>query len=223
VQHEENFRLHYARTLAGWCHNLGRTGTRASPRSARAPRRVWGLYMAGSRLAFERNEIQLHHVLAVRTDEQGTSDFPWRPTFPMDASYEVLGRPLRASGTPATWPEVAARFRVARPRRPAVADASGAQVAPHGDDHQRVGRAGDLVDDVVLAAVAAARTPWRAGSRRAAPSATSACRTRRTRRPAWRRPCAARASRPRVHEVLALVRRMPPTMCRPIRSKPSEV
>jgi len=30
-------------------------------------------------------------VLAVRTDEQGRDDFPWRPTFPMDASYEVTG------------------------------------------------------------------------------------------------------------------------------------
>ena len=38
VMHEENFRRHYALTLAGWCRNLGRTGTRASPRSARAPR-----------------------------------------------------------------------------------------------------------------------------------------------------------------------------------------
>jgi cyclopropane-fatty-acyl-phospholipid synthase len=43
--------------------------------------------MAGSRLAFERNEIQLHHVLAVKTDDEGRDDFPLRPTFPMDATY----------------------------------------------------------------------------------------------------------------------------------------
>jgi GTP-binding protein Era len=43
--------------------------------------KVWGLYMAGSRLAFERNEIQLHQVLASRTDEQGRSGFPLRPTW----------------------------------------------------------------------------------------------------------------------------------------------
>ena len=42
-----------------------RTGTSASPRSGEGTARVWGLYMAGSRLAFERNEIQLHQVLAV--------------------------------------------------------------------------------------------------------------------------------------------------------------
>ena len=38
--------------------------------------RVWGLYMAGSRLGFERNEIQLHQVLAVRTDDDGADGFP---------------------------------------------------------------------------------------------------------------------------------------------------
>ena len=43
--------------------------------------RVWGLYMAGSRLAFERNEIQLHHVLATKTDEEGSSGYPLRHTF----------------------------------------------------------------------------------------------------------------------------------------------
>ena len=43
--------------------------------------RVWGLYMAGSRLAFERNEIQLHHVLATRTDANGASGYPLRHAF----------------------------------------------------------------------------------------------------------------------------------------------
>ena len=42
--------------------------------------RVWGLYMAGSRLAFERNEIQLHHVLATKTVD-GVSGYPLRHTF----------------------------------------------------------------------------------------------------------------------------------------------
>ena len=37
--------------------------------------------MAGSRLAFERNEIQLHQVLAVRTDEEGGDGFPLRPSW----------------------------------------------------------------------------------------------------------------------------------------------
>jgi cyclopropane-fatty-acyl-phospholipid synthase len=37
--------------------------------------------MAGSRLSFERNEIQLHQVLATRTDGAGASGFPLRPTW----------------------------------------------------------------------------------------------------------------------------------------------
>ena len=41
VRHEENLREHYARTLAGWCANLGTTGTPASTRWAR-PRRGCG-------------------------------------------------------------------------------------------------------------------------------------------------------------------------------------
>ena len=91
VQHEENFRVHYARTLAGWCRNLEENWDACVAEVGEPTARVWGLYMAGSRLGFERNEIQLHHVLAVRTDEQGRDDFPWRPTFPMDASYEITG------------------------------------------------------------------------------------------------------------------------------------
>ena len=37
--------------------------------------------MAGSRLAFERNEIQLHQVLGSRTSTEGVSGFPLRPRF----------------------------------------------------------------------------------------------------------------------------------------------
>jgi cyclopropane-fatty-acyl-phospholipid synthase len=87
VMHEENFRLHYARTLAGWCHNLETHWDECVAEVGEGTARVWGLYMAGSRLAFERNEIQLHHVLAVKTDDEGRDDFPLRPTFPMDATY----------------------------------------------------------------------------------------------------------------------------------------
>jgi cyclopropane-fatty-acyl-phospholipid synthase len=36
--------------------------------------------MAGSRMGFERNEIQLHQVLATRT-ENGESGFPLRPNW----------------------------------------------------------------------------------------------------------------------------------------------
>jgi cyclopropane-fatty-acyl-phospholipid synthase len=87
VHHEENFRVHYARTLAGWCRNLEENWDACVAEVGEGTARVWGLYMAGSRLAFERNEIQLHHVLATKTDEDGEADYPLRPTFAEDASF----------------------------------------------------------------------------------------------------------------------------------------
>ena len=82
MRHEENLREHYALTLAGWCAQPGRaTGTSASREVGEGTARVWGLYMAGSRLGFERNEIQLHQVLAVKTDATGRAGFPLRPTW----------------------------------------------------------------------------------------------------------------------------------------------
>ena len=81
VMHEENLRLHYALTLTGWCRNLVEHWDEAVAEVGEGTARVWGLYMAGSRLAFERNEIQLHQVLAVRTTEDGKDGFPLRPTW----------------------------------------------------------------------------------------------------------------------------------------------
>ncbi len=81
VQHEENFRVHYAKTLAAWCGNLRDNWDDAMAEVGEETARVWGLYMAGSRLGFERNEIQLHHVLATKTDEDGVSGYPLRHTF----------------------------------------------------------------------------------------------------------------------------------------------
>ena len=81
VQHEENLRVHYAKTLAAWCRNLEENWDACVAEVGEGTARVWGLYMAGSRLAFERNEIQLHHVLATKTDENGDSGYPLRHTF----------------------------------------------------------------------------------------------------------------------------------------------
>jgi cyclopropane-fatty-acyl-phospholipid synthase len=86
VMHEENFRRHYAKTLAGWCHNLAENWDACVAEVGEGTARVWGLYMAGSRLAFERNEIQLHHVLATRTTPDGHDGFPLRPSFEHDAA-----------------------------------------------------------------------------------------------------------------------------------------
>jgi cyclopropane-fatty-acyl-phospholipid synthase len=79
VRHEENLREHYALTLAAWCANLVEHWDECVAEVGEATARVWGLYMAGSRLAFERNEIQLHQVLAVRPDARGRSGVPLRP------------------------------------------------------------------------------------------------------------------------------------------------
>jgi cyclopropane-fatty-acyl-phospholipid synthase len=81
VQHHENIRVHYAKTLAGWCHNLQEHWDACVAEVGEGTARVWGLYMAGSRLGFERNEIQLHHVLASRTDANGASGYPLRHSF----------------------------------------------------------------------------------------------------------------------------------------------
>ena len=81
VRHEENLREHYALTLQGWCRNLVENWEECVAETDEGTAKVWGLYMAGSRLAFERNEIQLHQVLAVKPDGEGRAHFPLRPTW----------------------------------------------------------------------------------------------------------------------------------------------
>jgi hypothetical protein len=81
VQHEENLRLHYAMTLRDWNRNLRDNWDEAVAEVGVGTARVWGLYMAGSRIGFERNNIQLHHVLATKTAPDGSIDFPLRPTW----------------------------------------------------------------------------------------------------------------------------------------------
>ena len=41
--------------------------------------RVWRLYMAGSRLGFDRNVVELHQILGVRLEADGESHMPLRP------------------------------------------------------------------------------------------------------------------------------------------------
>ncbi|MGZ8718429.1 MAG: class I SAM-dependent methyltransferase [Aeromicrobium sp.] len=81
VRHVENLREHYALTLAGWSRNLEKHWDEARKEVSLGTAKVWGVYMAGSRLAFERNEIELHHVLAVKTDRDGEAGWPLRPTW----------------------------------------------------------------------------------------------------------------------------------------------
>ncbi|GAA1962688.1 class I SAM-dependent methyltransferase [Microbacterium deminutum] len=80
VLHEENLRPHYALTLRDWCANLVEHWDEAVDEVGLPAAKVWGLYMAGSRLAFESGGIQLHQVLAVRPDARGDAvDLPLRP------------------------------------------------------------------------------------------------------------------------------------------------
>jgi cyclopropane-fatty-acyl-phospholipid synthase len=81
VRHEENLREHYALTLKGWSENLVKNWDECVAEVGEGTSKVWGIYMAGSRLAFERNEIQLAQVLAVKPDAQGRAGFPLRPTW----------------------------------------------------------------------------------------------------------------------------------------------
>jgi cyclopropane-fatty-acyl-phospholipid synthase len=81
VRHHENLREHYAKTLAGWTTNLSKSWDECVAIAGLSTARVWGLYLAGSRVAFEHNGIQLHQVLASRTTKEGTSGFGLRPRF----------------------------------------------------------------------------------------------------------------------------------------------
>src|SRR3984957_8841795 len=79
VRHLENLREHYAMTLAGWCANLDAHWDEAVAEVGEGTARVWRLYMAGSRLGFERNQIQLHQILGVKLDADGEAGMPLRP------------------------------------------------------------------------------------------------------------------------------------------------
>jgi cyclopropane-fatty-acyl-phospholipid synthase len=79
IRHVESLREHYALTLKQWCANLAEHWDEAVAEVGEPTARVLGLYMASSRLAFERNGIQLHQVLAVRPDGTGNAHVPLRP------------------------------------------------------------------------------------------------------------------------------------------------
>jgi cyclopropane-fatty-acyl-phospholipid synthase len=79
IRHEENLREHYAKTLTGWGDNLDAHWDEAVEEVGQGTARVWRLYMAGSRLGFDRNAIQLHQILGVKLRADGASGMPLRP------------------------------------------------------------------------------------------------------------------------------------------------
>jgi cyclopropane-fatty-acyl-phospholipid synthase len=81
VQHQENLRVHYGKTLSYWCDNLVEHWDEAVADAGLPIAKVWGLYMAGSQLGFELNNIQLHQVLATKDSADGESGYPLRHEF----------------------------------------------------------------------------------------------------------------------------------------------
>jgi cyclopropane-fatty-acyl-phospholipid synthase len=79
VRHVEDLREHYGLTTAAWSANLDAHWDEAVAEVGTGTARVWRLYLAGVRLAFEHNEIQLHQVLCAKPDADGRSGLPLRP------------------------------------------------------------------------------------------------------------------------------------------------
>ncbi|WP_326787332.1 cyclopropane-fatty-acyl-phospholipid synthase family protein [Streptomyces sp. NBC_00151] len=79
VRDVEALREHYALTLRRWVANLEAGWSRAVRVTGVGRARVWRLYMAASAVAFERNQIGVNQVLAVKTrGEAGPSGMPLR-------------------------------------------------------------------------------------------------------------------------------------------------
>jgi len=93
--HTENLREHYAKTLAAWCVNLDARWDEAVAEVGEGTARVWRLYLAGSRLGFDRNQIELHQMLGVKLGEGGEAGMPlrpdWEPPRDFPASYPTAG------------------------------------------------------------------------------------------------------------------------------------
>ena len=81
VRHLDDFREHYAMTLRDWCANLETHWDEAVAEVGERTAKIWMLYMAGSRLGFERNQIELHQVLGVKLSDNGVSGMPLLPAF----------------------------------------------------------------------------------------------------------------------------------------------
>lgn len=80
VQHEENIRVHYAKTLNAWRMNLEDNWDAAVGEVGERKARVWRLYMAASEFGFATNIIQLHQFLGTNTID-GANGMPLRPDF----------------------------------------------------------------------------------------------------------------------------------------------
>ncbi|WP_344261641.1 cyclopropane-fatty-acyl-phospholipid synthase family protein [Streptomyces sodiiphilus] len=78
VRDLESLREHYALTLREWVRNLEENWPQAVSLTTEGRARVWRLYMAASAVAFERAQIGINQVLAVRATGDGGSGLPLR-------------------------------------------------------------------------------------------------------------------------------------------------
>lgn len=83
--HVEDLRLSYAYTLRDWCANLVAHWDFCVGEVGLPTAKVWGAYMAGSRLGFEQNWFQLHQVLFARPGPGGAPGYPLRPDWEVRA------------------------------------------------------------------------------------------------------------------------------------------
>lgn len=79
IAHVENLRMSYAYTLREWCANLVTHWDDCVAEVGVPTAKVWGAYMAGSRLGFELNWFQLHQVVFAKPGPDGAPGYPLRP------------------------------------------------------------------------------------------------------------------------------------------------
>jgi len=99
IRHAENLREHYARTTAAWSANLDAHWDLAVAEAGEGRARVWKLYLAGARLGFDQRRVELHQVLATRSDD-GVAAMPARPDFSRTARPDVWPDVRPGSFTP---------------------------------------------------------------------------------------------------------------------------
>lgn len=80
VRHLESLRDHYGLTLRRWVENLEANWDEAVRLTSLPRAKIWRLYMAGSALAFEANEVTVTQILAAKTTD-GAASFPRRPNW----------------------------------------------------------------------------------------------------------------------------------------------
>jgi cyclopropane-fatty-acyl-phospholipid synthase len=86
VRHSESLREHYALTLREWGRNLERNWAEAVAEVGERRARVWRLYMAESRMAFEVDNVEIHQFLGVRSKPTGRAGVPMRPDWTRESS-----------------------------------------------------------------------------------------------------------------------------------------